>query len=475
MTDPLFDRRAAWAPDERPFEATGDGRPATRPNIVFIYADDLGWGDLGCYGSLHHQTPALDGLAADGVRLTEGYAASPTCSPTRLALLTGRYNGRLEAGLEEPLVTRGERHGIPAEHPTLPSLLRDAGYATAMYGKWHCGWLPWFHPRQAGYDEFFGNLDGAVDYFSHVDTRGQHDLYENETEVFEGGYYPDLITQRAVDYLARERSTDEPFFLHLNYTLPHWPWEGPEDRELSDRITAGMQAGTGWGLFHFDGGSLDKYREMVEALDAAVGRVLAALDEQGLREDTIVVFASDNGGERFAFLWPFVGEKGDLEEGGIRVPLIVRWPAALAGGQTTDVPVITMDLTATLLDAAGAQPSPEHPLDGGSLLPWLIDGATPPARDLLWRTRGQGALRRGRFKLLYDRAAKPLLGGFFGGDGPRARLFDVEADGREKADLAAEHPELLRELVDQWLAHDAELLPYPAPTRPPLLVSGRAD
>jgi arylsulfatase A-like enzyme len=475
MTDRLLDRRDAWLPEERPFRPTGDGRPQRRPNVVFIYADDLGWGDLGCYGSLHHRTPALDGLAADGVRVTHGYAASPTCSPTRAALLTGRYNGRLEVGLEEPLVTRDERHGIPPGHPTLPSLLRDSGYATAMFGKWHLGWLPWFSPLRAGYEEFFGNLDGAVDYFSHIDTRGEHDLYEGETEVVRDGYYPQLVTRRATGYIRRQ-TPDEPFFLHVNYTLPHWPWEGPEDRAVSERITEAMREGTGWGLFHLDGGSLEKYREMVETLDAAVGELLAALDEQGLADDTLVVFASDNGGERYAFQWPFVGEKGDLEEGGIRVPLILRWPRALAGGQVADVPLITMDLTATLLDATGTEPDPDHPLDGVSLLPWLLDGAPAPERDLLWRTATQGALRRGRYKLLYDRRARPLLHGLFGHDGPRARLFDLGADGREKADLAAEHPELLADMVATWQRFDAQLLPYPPARRvaDPEAV-GRAD
>ena len=474
MNAPLPDRRAAWFPPERPYAATGAGRPRQRPNIVFIFADDLGWGDLGCYGSLHHRTPVLDRLAADGVRLRHAYAASPTCSPTRIALYTGRYPGRLPAGLQEPLVQRDEHSGIPHQHPTLPSLLKDAGYDTAMYGKWHCGWLPWFSPLKAGFDVFFGNLDGALDYFSHIDTKGQPDLYEGETPVEQTGYYTEIVSARAADYI-RSRDPGKPFYLQVNYTAPHWPWEGPDDQAVSAKVTAATRREQLTGLFHFEGGSLDTYRIMVEALDAGIGQILDALDDNGLREDTIVVFASDNGGERFAFLWPFVGEKGDLEEGGIRVPFLVRWPAALAGGQVTDVSTITMDWTATLLDAAGTRPHPDYPLDGVSLLPWLLDGDPPPSRDLLWRTRGQGAVRRGRHKLLVDRTAQPLLRWLPTGPGERVRLFDVASDGREKADLSGEDPALTAELLDAWRTFDKSLLTYPPTPRPDGTTNGEAD
>jgi len=474
MNAPLPDRRADWFPPERSYAATGAGRPERRPNIVFIFADDLGWGDLGCYGSLHHRTPVLDRLAAEGVRLRHAYAASPTCSPTRIALYTGRYPGRLLAGLQEPLVQRDEHSGIPHQHPTLPSLLKDAGYDTAMFGKWHCGWLPWFSPIKAGFDVFFGNLDGALDYFGHIDTKGQPDLYEGETPVEETGYYTEIVSARAADHI-RSRDPEKPFYLQVNYTAPHWPWEGPDDQAVSAKVTAAARREHLTGLFHFEGGSLDTYRRMVEALDAGIGTVLDALDANGVRDDTIVVFASDNGGERFAFLWPFVGEKGDLEEGGIRVPFLVRWPAAIAGGQVTDVPTITMDWTATLLDAAGTRPHPDYPLDGVSLLPWLLDGDPPPERDLLWRTRGQGAARRGRHKLLVDRTAQPLLRWLPTGPGERVRLFDVASEGREKADVSGDDPALTADLLDAWRTFDKSLLAYPPPPRPDDTSNGEAD
>lgn len=457
----LPDRRGNWNTNETVLTPGAGGRPAKRPNIVFILADDLGWGDLGSYGSLHNRTPALDRLAAGGIRFTHGYAGSATCSPTRFSLYTGRYPGRLEAGLQEPIVLRDERTGIPSGHPTLPSLLKDAGYDTAMFGKWHCGFLPWFSPLRIGFDTFFGNLDGAMDYFSHIDTAGQPDLYEGETPVDLVGYYTEMISTRAADYIRRHDG-DKPFYLQVNYTAPHWPWEGPTDQATSEKVTAAMAKDPITALFHFEGGSLDTYRSMVEAMDDGIDRVLAALSESGLSDDTIVVFASDNGGERYAFLWPFVGEKGDLEEGGIRVPLIVRWPSALPAGRVSDTPVVTMDLTASLLDAGGASPHPDYPLDGATLLPWLLEGDEAPTRDLLWRTREQGAIRRGPFKLLYDREAKPLWGQAFAQSGPRVRLFDVTVDGREKADLSKEHSELTAELLATWRSFDDELLPYPA-------------
>jgi arylsulfatase A-like enzyme len=472
----INDRRTAWLRPEQEFESNGSGRPEGRPNIVFVFADDLGWGDLGCYGSLQIETPNLDRVAAEGLRMTEGYAASPTCSPTRFALYTGRYPGRLEGGLQEPLVSRDEQSGIPPEHPTLPSLLRDSGYSTAMFGKWHCGWLPWFSPVKSGFETFWGNLDGAVDYFSHLDTHGHHDLYEGEQETDAEGYYTELISDRAVEYL-RQRDRDRPFYMHLNYTAPHWPWEGPEDVETSRKVSDSIESGRGTGLFHFEGGSVETYNRMVEALDTQLGRVLGELDEQGIADETIFIFASDNGGERYAFLWPFTGEKGDLEEGGIRVPMLIRWPAGISGGQRSDLPVITMDLTATLLDAAGVDPDPAFPLDGESLLPWLLDGAPAPERDLLWRTREQGAVRRGKWKLLVDREAKPLWHGIFGKDGERVRLFNLESDDREKADFALEHPELVDELLDEWRSFDDQLLEYPPPPAfsLPGITGGMAD
>jgi arylsulfatase A-like enzyme len=230
-----------------------------------------------------------------------------------------------------------------------------------------------------GFDVFFGNLDGAMDYFCHLDTAGQPDLYEGETPVELEGYYTWLVADRTVEFL-RAQTNDQPFYVQVNWNAPHWPWEGPGDASVGAAMAQRLAKGERNPLRHSDGGSIAKYGELVEAMDDGIGQILDALDAQGLADDTIVVFCSDNGGERYSFMWPFVGEKGDLTEGGIRVPFIARWPAAIDGGQWSDATSTTMDWTATLLDAAGVETDDALPLDGVSLLPWLLDGDEYPGQ-----------------------------------------------------------------------------------------------
>lgn len=447
---------------ERWFTSRRDGRPAERPDLVFIFADDLGWADLGCFGSTEIATPNLDRMAAEGVRFTHAYSASAVCSSTRIGLYTGRYPCRLHAGLEEPMRTREERNGIPHDHPTLPSLLADAGYSTAMFGKWHCGWLPWYSPIRAGFQRFYGCLDGALDYFEHVNTLGEHDLWEGETEIHDVGYFTDMISREASAYIRD--AGDDPIYVQLNYTAPHWPWEGPGDADVSARIRqeyAELDNVTSDPLCDFHSGSLAKYGEMVEVMDAAIGDVFEAIEDRGRADNTLIVFSSDNGGERWAKNWPFVGEKGDLTEGGIRVPFLVRWRAAVDGGQLCDRPNITMDWTATMLAAAGATADPGYPLDGPSLLPYLVGGAEYPDHDLKWRTTNQVAVRRGDMKYLHDQRPRPRLGAWPVKDGDYHLLYDVTIDGREKADLAPHHPGLLAELRAEAERFDADMLAYP--------------
>lgn len=440
---------ASWQPaqaaSERPFAARGR-LPRRRPNILTILADDLGWADLSCFGSPTIRTPNLDALAASGVRLTQGYSASSVCSPTRFGLYTGRYPGRLEGGLPEPISERNDIHGIPEGHPTLASLLQGVGYETSLIGKWHCGFLPTFSPLKVGWDEFFGNFSGAVDYFSKVANDGIYDLYEGDVEFDDLRYYTRILSERAVDFV--ERDHDDRWLLNLNFTTPHWPWEGPQDREVSRELTARTEAGDFRALFHFDGGSLETFRVMVETLDAAVGRVVDALRRTGQLDNTVVLFASDNGGERFSYVWPLAGTKGGLYEGGIRVPTILSWPRALDGRQVSRTPVQTVDWTATLLELGGAEPDPDYPLDGVSMVDHLFRGEDPPVRDLFWRMRGQRALRRGPIK--YVRTTDGV-----------DHLYDLSADQREQADLAGRRPAQLRALRRSWEAVDATLLPYP--------------
>jgi arylsulfatase A-like enzyme len=430
---------------EREFRAVSNGRRPARPNLLIIIADDLGWADLGSYGSPHIRTPNLDRLAAQGVRFTQGYSAAAVCSPTRFALYTGRYPGRLRGGLEEPIARPDKLIGIPPEHPTLASLLKKGGYATAMFGKWHCGFLPWYSPVKSGWDVFFGNLSGAVDYYSKV-SGTEADLYEGEVPVESLDYYTDTLAERAADFVRRDHG--RPWLLNLNFTTPHWPWEAPGDRDVSAQITARAKAGDPRALWHDDGGSLDTYRKMVESLDAAAGRVLRALRDAGRERDTLVLFLSDNGGERWSYQWPLSGSKGGLREGGIRVPTILRWPAAIRPGQVSHVPVVTQDWTATLLEAAGVAPSAAHPLDGRSFLPYLLRGARAPERDLFWRTKQERALRRGDWKYLRTPEGETL--------------HNLAADPRELANLARSRPAVFADLRAAWEKINGDLLPYPS-------------
>jgi len=424
---------------------------ATRPNIVFIVADDLGFADLGCYGGRDAEfgpvSPVLDGLASKGLRFTQGYANSPVCSPTRFALMTGRYQYRLRGAAEEPINSKSRGSttlGLPPEHPTLPSLLRASGYRTALIGKWHLGYPPSFGPLRSGYEEFFGPMAGGVDYFTHCDSRGQHDLWFGEEERADEGYLTDLITARSVDTIERMADGAQagtPFFLSLHYTAPHWPWETRDDEALAQEVKDN--------LFHLHGGNIHTYRRMIHHMDEGIGQVMAALQRHGLTDNTLVVFTSDNGGERFSDNWPLVGGKMDLTEGGIRVPWIAHWPAVIAPGGVSAQQCLTMDWSATMLDAAGVLADEAYPLDGISLLPVLKDPTSSFRRPLHWRMnhRGQRALRDGDWKYLRV-------------DG-NDYLFNIPADERERANHAGREPARLAAMRKAWEAWEATMPPIP--------------
>ncbi|WP_240805387.1 sulfatase-like hydrolase/transferase [Streptomyces sp. A1547] len=431
-------------PGEREFRAAR-GRHSRRPNILFVLGDDLGWADLSSYGSPHIKTPNLDRLARQGVRFTDAYSGSATCSPTRFSLYTGRYPGRVAGGLAEPIADKSA--GLEPTHPTLASLLRDAGYATALIGKWHCGYLPDHSPTKSGWDEFFGNFGGALEYYSKLGLGGEYDLYEGDATYKDLRYYTRIITERAAEYVSRDHG-GRPWLLNLNFTTPHWPWIADGDTVASAEVERRIKAGDARALWHQDGGSVEKYRQMVEDLDRSIGEVLKALDRSGQANDTLIVFSSDNGGERFSYNWPLSGNKASLQEGGIRVPNILRWPARIDGGQVSRVPVFTPDWTATLLELAGARPHPAYPLDGASLAGYLLRGEKIAERNLFWRVRGERALRRGDWK-------------YYRGKAGRDQLFHLAGDAREQADKAALEPARLAELRTAWEKVDAGLLPYP--------------
>lgn len=421
----------------------------TPPNIIFIVADDLGYADLGCYGgrdaAFGPVSPVLDLMAANGLKMTQGYANSPVCSPTRFAMITGRYQYRLRGAAEEPIRSdsRGSSTlGLPPDHPTLPSLLKDKGYRTALIGKWHLGYPPHFGPLRSGYEEFFGPLSGGIDYFTHCDSRGTHDLWADDKNVKSEGYLTDLISQRAVDYVGRMAQQDAPFFLSLHYTAPHWPWETRDDSSKAPAVKDN--------LFDLAGGNIDVYRRMIHHMDEGIGALMSALEKHGMAENTLVIFTSDNGGERFSDSWPLVGGKMDLTEGGIRVPWIAHWPAVIAPGTQSKQLCMTMDWSATILDAAGVSAAPGYMLDGVSLMPVLRDTTYHFDRPLHWRMnyRGQQAMREGDWKYL-------LVDG-------NEYLFNISADERERANQAHCDPERLARMRAAWEAWNATMPMIPA-------------
>ena len=425
-----------------------------RPNIIFIVADDLGFADLGCYSGRDAQfgpvSPVLDRLAAGGLKFSQGYSNAPVCSPTRFALMTARYQYRLRGALDEPINSKSKGNtslGLPPAHPTLPSLLRASGYRTALVGKWHLGYPPAFSPLASGYEDFFGPMSGGVDYFSHRSNLGHHDLFLGEKESFEDGYLTDLLSHRAVDYVQRMTQPEPggaapaPFFLSLHYTAPHWPWETRDDGAVSAQVKDH--------LFHLHGGNIHTYQRMIHHMDEGIGWVVNALREANALENTLIVFTSDNGGERFSDNWPLVGGKMDLTEGGIRVPWIAHWPDRIAPGGVTAQHCLTMDWSATLLEIGGSAPHPDYPLDGVSLQPVLSDPAASFARPMFWRMnhRGQRALREGDWKYLRV-------------DG-HDYLFNIPQDERERANQGSRQSARLGAMRSAWEAWNATMPPIP--------------
>jgi arylsulfatase A-like enzyme len=409
--------------------------------------DDLGYGDVGSYGAPDAKTPNIDRLARQGVKLTEFYANHANCSPTRTALITGRYQQRYR--IESPL-SYDDTRNLPPSDTSLPRLLKNAGYATGLFGKWHLGYDAASGPNRHGFDEFWGFRRGAVDYYTHnVATVAAvklappiHDLYHNEEPTTSTAYLTDEITRRAEAFIGQRAG--RPFFLEVAYNATHWPYQRP-----------GLPEGKrGWEHYRETGTRAD-YVAMLERADQGIGRILDALDRLKVAENTLVIFTSDNGGEWLSRNAPFFHRKSTLWEGGIRVPLLLRWPARLKAGTTSTQVGITMDLTASILAATGVKPPGSYRPEGIDIV-GLLQKGTAVDRTLFWRMPpapgGMGvpltqrAARRGTWKYVDDRG--------------QYLLFDVRNDPGERHDMAQEHADVVRELralVAKWEADvDAE-------------------
>ena len=408
-----------------------EAQSPARPNVVLIMTDDAGYGDFGSYGAPDVRTPNIDAIGREGVRLTDFYANGATCTPTRAGLISGRYQQRF--GLEAPLGARDEAdwvRGLPASGWSLPQLLKQSGYATALVGKWHLGWKDEFSPRAHGFDYFFGFKSGFTDYYQH--TAGyagprEKDLFENEQLVDAPGYVTDLITQRSIAFI--EKSAGRPFFIDVAYNAPHWPYQPPD--------LPSTARDSGRHLTPFDSATSTRadYVAMLERVDQGVGEILRTLDRLGLRQNTLVIFTNDNGGEWLSRGGPLFHHKGSVWEGGIRVPTLVRWPARIPPNRVSRQAGITMDLTATILAVAGAAVPAEARHEGIDILP-LIAGEKPEVdRTLFWRVAGprpQSAVRSGKWKLVMD--------------GNRPLLFDLSSDISERENVVGARSDVARRL-----------------------------
>ena len=407
------------------------------PNVVLIMTDDAGYADLGVYGATDLKTPHIDSLARDGVRLTDFYANGSSCTPTRAGLISGRYQQRFT--LEMPLghaASKDAGRGLPVTGRSLPQLLKNTGYATALIGKWHLGYRPEFSPNAHGFDQFFGFKSGFIDFYQHTDVASRSDLFENEAPVQATGYMTDLVTERSIRFI--EQNANRPFFIDVAFNAPHWPYQRP------DLPSTAAEGGRHMTAFDQPTNTRADYVAMLERVDQSVGRILAAIEKAGLRRRTIVIYTNDNGGEWLARNTPLFHHKFSVWEGGIRVPAIVRWPGRIPAGQVSGQVGITMDLTMSILGAAGATVPPEAKLEGINLFPVLEKKAAEIERTLFWRSAQQRAVRSGDWMLVVD------LG--------RALLFNVRNDVGERVNLIGERPDIarrLRPLLEAW-AHDVD-------------------
>ena len=398
----------------------------TKPNIVLIVADDMGYGDCASYGGRAFATPRLDALAAQGLRFTDFHSNGAVCSPTRAALLTGRYQQR--SGIEKVISAANHRHvGLPLDEKTFADLLQKAGYATAAFGKWHLGYEPRFNPTRRGFDRFRGFVSGNIDYHSHIDQVGHEDWWADAGLQPEDGYTTDLVTAHGLRFIEEQR--EQPFCLYLAHECPHYPYQGPDDAAYRKPGEPGPAHGP-------RPDKAEAYKEMMQSMDAGIGRVADTLDRLGLSDNTLVFFFSDNGPVSPGSAGPLRGGKGSLFEGGHRVPAIARWPDTVAAGTQTDTPCMGMDLMPTFLAAAGIDAPADLHLDGADLMP-LLRGDSIPERALFWRYDGQKAVRAGDWKLLHENAEAT------------ARLFNLRDDLGEEHDRAAERPDIAQDLAAQ--------------------------
>ncbi|MDH5396622.1 MAG: sulfatase-like hydrolase/transferase [Cyclobacteriaceae bacterium] len=403
----------------------------TKPNIILIMADDLGYNDLGCYGNDRIKTPNIDALARTGIRFTDYHSNGAVCSPTRAALMTGNYQQR--AGIEGVVTAKNHRHtGLAHSTTTLAEYLSGQGYKTAITGKWHLGYDTAFSPTNHGFDYFKGFVSGNVDYHSHIDQEGHYDWWLNKDTVVEEGYSTDLITKAGIDFISDNK--DNPFFLYMAHEAPHFPYQGRNDP--ADRTIIG----------EFDnlGSREDRegaYKEMIEAMDEGIGVLVKYLEDQQLLENTLIIFCSDNGAAKVGSNLPLSGLKGSVWEGGHRVPAIASWKGQIQPG-VSDETVLSMDIFPTMAQLVNEQALSGHQLDGRSFLSLIRPGNHQqplPERPFFWRFKKGRAVRLGQWKYLRIDTTR--------------YLFDLSADISEEKNLLDDQglmTDSLSNLLESW-------------------------
>ena len=427
--------------------AHAQGPEARRSNIVLIYIDNVGWGDLACYGNPAIKTPNVDRLAAAGVRLTDFYIPSSSCSPSRGALLTGRYPER--NGLTRQLSAQENWAGVglPHREKLLPEFLKEHGYATGAFGKWNIGFAEGSRPTDRGFDEYIGCISGNCDYFTYS-YNGRHDMYVGTEPSEMEGYTTDIFADAACDFIRR--NADRPFFAFVPFNAAHYP--NPRNKAPGQPFLWQAPAEF-FRMYGYDPGTTNTehgYRAVMTALDAGIGRVLDQIDRHGLAESTLVVLASDNGawvGPRKPALEvasnaPFRDGRTSVYEGGVRTPCILRWPGRLPRNVVVREPLVNMDLFVLALRAAGVEVPSDRVIDGRDPIPALRDGAPSPHRSLYFRYRDTSGIRQGRWKLVRTAPEAPF------------ELYDLSVDFAETTDLAESRPQVARELwqdFETWL------------------------
>lgn len=409
-----------------------------KPNIILIMADDMGYGDLSCYGSELINTPNLDQLAVEGIKFTDFHSNGSVCSPTRAALLTGKYQQRV--GIDGVVTAKNHRDkGLDPKEKTFAESAKEAGYVTGIFGKWHVGYQTKFNPINQGFDEYIGYVSGNVDYHSHIDQEGYEDWWTGDELKKEEGYSTDLISKHAVDFIKRHQ--DEPFVLYVPHEAPHGPFQGRNSKPIRD---VGWKSGDQPKQDQSQEELAYLYKEMVEVMDEGVGEIIATLKELQLDENTFVFFCTDNGAARkVGSNGKLRGFKSTLWEGGHRVPAIAWYPGKIAPNQVNTETILTMDLYPTIMDMMGMEvPSGQ---DGVSVKKNLLDQEPMPDRELFWAYTGRKAMRQGDWKLIVNRRDE------------EPRLYNLKNDLGESNNLAKQYPERVKGMLNRLEVWDNDV------------------